>query len=57
MATAPTQIVPAPTPRPNAGVRTRSTTLPSTIVLPTVMAAYTAAPVTATTNGSGCIRM
>ena len=45
------------TPCSNAGRSTWSVSLPRTTVVPIVAAAYTAAPVTAMANGSGCVAM
>ena len=45
------------TPWSNAGRSTWSVILPRTTVVPIVAAAYTAAPVTAMVNGSGCVAM
>ena len=55
MATTPHATVLPPTPVLNAGTNTWSVTRPSTIVLATVMPAYTVAPVTAVANGHGWV--
>ena len=57
MATTPQATVVPLTPVENAGTRTWSVTRPSTMVLATVMPAYTVAPVTAVANGHGCVAM
>ena len=57
MATTPQATVVPLTPVVNAGTRTWSVTRPSTMVLATVIPAYTVAPVTAVANGHGCVAM